>query len=122
MSPSFLAFMELGLKDVLLLAAAIFCVGVYGVLSRQNILVILMCLELIFNSANLALVALGRSLLYKPFEAETDLARIANIPDAFVVMVLAVVAAKAAVGLAILLAVYRKWRTTNSGEIHELSG
>jgi NADH-quinone oxidoreductase subunit K len=122
-SPPLLALLELSLKNVLLVASAVFCVGVYGVLSRQNVLVILMCVELILNGANLALVAFGRAMLQAPPGTPTgELASRANVAHVFVVMVLAVAAAEAAVGLAILLAVYRRWRTTNAGEIHLLSG
>ena len=118
-----LAVLGLSLKNVLLVASAIFCVGVYGVLSRQNVLVILMCVELILNGANLALVAFGRAMLQvAPGLPASELASRANVAHAFVVMVLAVAAAEAAVGLAILLAVYRRWRTTNAGDIHLLSG
>jgi len=123
MSPPVLAVLELSLKDVLLLAAGIFSVGVYGILSRQNVLVLLMCVELILNSANLALVAFGRAWLQSSGgAAPAELAAKANTSHVFVVIVLAVAAAEAAVGLAILLTVYRRWRTTNAGEIHLLSG
>ena len=123
MSTPVLALLELSLKNVLLIASAIFCVGVYGVLSRQNVLVILMCVELILNGANLALVAFGRAMLQAaPGASASELASKANVSHAFVVMVLAVAAAEAAVGLAILLAVYRRFRTTNAGEINLLSG
>jgi NADH:ubiquinone oxidoreductase subunit K len=109
--------MSLSLEHVLFIASAIFCVGIYGVLTRQNVLVILMCVELILNGANLALVAFGRAFLAGP-----DGASAAKLSQAFVVMVLAVAAAEAAVGLAILLAAYRRWRTTNAGEINLLKG
>lgn len=108
---------ELSLDNVLLVSAAIFCVGVYGVLSRQNLLIILMCIELILNSVNIALVALGRAALSGPVPPENP-----NMAQIFVIMVLAVAAAEAGVGLAILLAVFRKWRTTNAGDLQLLSG
>ena len=111
---------ELSLSNVLILAAGIFCVGVYGVLSRQNLLVLLMCVELILNGANLAIVAFGRALAEQPNPEGVGAA--AGHSHAFVVIVLAVAAAEAAVGLAIVLAVYRKWRTIHGGEISSLSG
>ena len=107
----------LSLETVLLFVAGIFCIGVYGILSRQNIIVILMCIELMLNSVNLALVAFGRAAL----ASDPDIAS-PNMPQIFVIMVLAVAAAEAGVGLAILLAVFRKWRTTNVGEIDLLRG
>ncbi len=122
MSLPILLISELSLRNVLLLAAMIFCVGVYGVLSRQNVLVVLMSLELVLNAANLTLVAFGRAILYQPPQIGMDMARSANVAHVFVMIVLAVAAAEAAVGLAILLAVYRKWRTIRAGDLHELSG
>lgn len=108
---------QLTLDNVLLIASAIFCVGVYGILSRQNVIVILMCVELMLNAANMALVGLGRAALSMNPEPASP-----NMPQIFVIMVLAVAAAEAGVGLAILLAVFRKWRTTSAGELHLLKG
>jgi len=115
--PVFLA-LELSLQNVLLIASAIFCVGVYGVLSRRNVLVILMCVELMLNGANLALVAFARATVHRLPEGAPR----ANESHVFVVMVLAVAAAEAAVGLAILLAAYRRWHTADVGKINLLSG
>ncbi len=108
----------------LYLAVALFSVGVYGVLSRQNLIVILMSLELMLNAVNLALIAFGRAFFSEAsLLADPDLARtIANIPHVFVLIILAVAAAEAAVGLSILLAVYRQWRSTNASEINLLRG
>lgn len=109
--------MTLRLDLALYLASAIFSVGVYGILSRQNLIVILMSLELMLNAVNLAVIALGRAFLPEALTAEA-----ANSPQVLVIIVLAVAAAEAAVGLSILLAVYRKWRSTNAGEIDLLKG
>ena len=106
---------HLGLSTCLYIAAAIFAIGVYGVLSRQNLIVILMSLELLLNAVNLALVAFGRAFL--PAQP-TD----PSGPQVFVMMVLAVAAAEAAVGLSILLAIFRRWHTTHAGEIDNLKG
>ena len=105
----------MSLAGALYLSAAIFCVGVYGVLSRQNLLILLMSLELLLNAVNLAIVAFGRSFLVNHPDDPSG-------PHVLVVIVLAVAAAEAAVGLSILLAVYRKWRSTNAGEIDMLRG
>ncbi len=116
--------MTLPLDTCLYVSTAIFCIGVYGVLSRQNVIVILMSLELMLNGVNLALLAFGRLFISEGFAhagAGVDAAS-PSTSHAFVVIVLAVAAAEAAVGLAILLAVYRRWRSVNSGEIHLLSG
>jgi NADH:ubiquinone oxidoreductase subunit K len=108
--------MTLSLSFCLYLTSALFAIGVYGVLSRQNLIVILMSLELMLNAVNLTLVAFGRAFL--PNSAPQD----ANSAQIFVIIVLAVAAAEAGVGLSILLAVYRKWRTTNVGQIDMLKG
>jgi NADH-quinone oxidoreductase subunit K len=105
----------LTLEAALKLSAALFAVGVYGVLSRQNLIIILMSLELMLNAVNLSFVAFGRAYLERAGAG-------ANDPQVFVVIVLAVAAAEAAVGLAILLAVFRKWRSTNAGAIDMLKG
>ena len=107
--------MTLSLSFCLYLSAALFSIGVYGVLTRQNLIVILMSLELMLNAVNLSIVSFGRAFLPK---SPPDVSG----PQVFVVMVLAVAAAEAAVGLSILLAVYRNWRTTNAGEIDMLRG
>ena len=109
--------MGLSLDNVLLLSCAVFCIGVYGILSRQNVIVILMCIELMLNSVNLALVAFGRA-----FIASGETAGDPHVGQIFVIMVLAVAAAEAGVGLAIVLAVFRKWRTTNAGDLQLLKG
>jgi len=107
--------MTLSLPFCLYLSAALFSIGVYGVLSRQNALVMLMCLELMLNAVNLAVVSFGRAFLPT---RQPD----ASEPMVFVLMVIAVAAAEAAVGLSILLAVFRKWRTTHVGEIDSMKG
>lgn len=107
--------MTLTLSSCLYLSALLFSIGVYGVLSRHNLIVILMSLELMLNAVNLTLVAFGRAFL--PSGPPDP-----NGAQVFVVMVLAVAAAEAAVGLSILLAVFRRWRITNAGEIGLLKG
>ncbi len=84
----------------LILAVVIFGIGAVGVLISRNIIVLFMCVELMLNAANLALIAFSRAL---------------NIMDghAFVFLVLAVAAAEAAVGLAILITIFRNRETIN---------
>lgn len=84
----------------LIVAAVLFSIGTLGVLISRNMIVVFMCVELMLNAANLALIAFSRAL---------------NIMDGhvFVFLALAVAAAEAAVGLAIVLAVYRNRETVN---------
>jgi len=87
-----------------LLAAALFMIGVIGVLVRRNIIIIFMSIELILNAVNINLIALSHQL--------QDMAG-----QVFVVFVIAVAAAEAAVGLGILIAFYRNKETVNIDEI-----
>jgi NADH-quinone oxidoreductase subunit K len=89
----------------LILSAALFTVGVLGFMLRRNIIVIFMSIELMLNAANLAFVAFSRYL---------------NSMDGqiFVFFVMSVAAAEAAVGLAIIMAVYRTKETVNADELN----
>ena len=87
-----------------LLSAALFMIGVIGVLVRRNIIIIFMSIELILNAVNINLVALSNQL--------QDLAG-----QVFVVFVIAVAAAEAAVGLGIIIAFYRNRETVNIDEM-----
>lgn len=89
----------------LLLSAFMFVVGVTGVLIRRNAIVVFMSIELMLNSANLSLVAFS-SYLGNP------------IGQIFVFFVMTVAAAEAAVGLAIIIAVFRNKLTVNIDEIN----
>ena len=87
-----------------LLSAALFMIGVIGVLVRRNVIIIFMSIELILNAVNINLVALSDQL--------QDLAG-----QVFVVFIIAVAAAEAAVGLGIIIAFYRNKETVNIDEI-----
>ena len=92
-------------------SAILFFIGAAGVLVRRNAVVILMCVELMLNATNLALVAFSRR---------------GGIPDergsVFVVFVFVVAAAEVAVGLAIILALYRNRPTVDVDEVHAMKG
>lgn len=88
----------------LVLAAALFVVGIIGVLTRRNILIVLMSLELILNAVNINLVAFARH--HGSVEGQV-----------FAIFIITVAAAEAAVGLGILLAFFRNRETTNLDEI-----
>lgn len=84
----------------LIVAALLFCIGVYGVLARRNAVAILMSVELMLNAVNINLVAFWRYIT--PLEMNGQ---------AFAAFVFVVAAAEAAVGLAIIIAVYRSRRS-----------
>ncbi len=88
----------------LLLSAALLTIGVIGVLTRRNIIIILMSIELILNAVNLNLVAFSRQL--------ADVSG-----QIFALFVITVAAAEAAVGLGILIAFFRNRDTVNADEI-----
>ena len=84
----------------LVVSAFVFCIGAAGVLTRRNPLVILLCLELMLNAANLALVAFSR------FNNNLD-------GQVFVFFIITVAAAEVSVGLALIVALYRKRQTAH---------
>jgi NADH-quinone oxidoreductase subunit K len=88
--------MTIPLSWYLIVAAALFCIGIYGVLARRNAVGILMGVELMLNAVNINLVAFWRYL------NPTDVAG-----QAFALFVLVVAAAEAVVGLALIISVYR---------------
>ena len=97
------------LNQFLLLAAVLFCLGVYGVLTRRNGVVVLMSVELILNAVNINLVAFG---------AFTD-----NVQgDVFAIFVIAVAAAEVGVGLAMVLMMYRNRKSIDFTEVDMMKG
>jgi NADH-quinone oxidoreductase subunit K len=90
----------------LILAAGLFSIGLYGVLARKNAVAILMGIELMLNAVNVNLVAFWR------YRTPEEIAG-----QAFAVMVFAVAAAEVAVGLALVIAVYRRRKTVAADEI-----
>jgi NADH-quinone oxidoreductase subunit K len=95
----------------LLFAAALFCIGLYGVLTRKNAVGVLMGVELMLNAANVNLVAFWRYLTPD---------QVAGL--AFVAIVFITAAAEAAVGLAIIISVYRRRTTVVADDIDLLKG
>ena len=93
----------------LVFSAALFCIGMFGVLARRNAIAILMGIELMLNAVNVNLVAFWR---YRAPEFITC--------QAFAVIVFAVAAAEVAVGLALIISVYRRHRTVAADEINLL--
>jgi NADH-quinone oxidoreductase subunit K len=99
----------MSLEYYLILSALLFTTGVIGVLIRRNAIIIFMCIELMLNAANLAFVAISRSL----GEATGQI---------FVFFVMAVAAAEVAIGLAIIVSVFKHRQTINVDEVNSLKG
>jgi NADH-quinone oxidoreductase subunit K len=92
--------MNVGLEHYLVVSVLLFCLGLLGVIVRRNLLVIYMSLELMLNAANLALVAFSR------YTDSLD-------GQVFVFFIITVAAAEVSVGLALIVALYRKRQTSH---------
>ena len=103
--PTFLKRFEPTLINFLMLSFLLFVVGVAGVLSRRNIIIIFMSIELILNAVNINLIAFSYQLQNA-------------VGQVFAIFVIAVAAAEAAVGLGIILAFYRNKETVNIDEMN----
>ncbi|HWY50228.1 MAG TPA: NADH-quinone oxidoreductase subunit NuoK [Chthoniobacterales bacterium] len=101
------------LGDYLIVSGILFTIGFAGVMLRRNIIIILMALELMLNAANLSLVAFSR------FRVDPN-----GVPNynaqVFVFFIITVAAAEVAVGLAIVVALFRMRQTTNVEDINSL--
>ena len=96
------------IPEALALSAVLFTIGAVGVLTRRNAIVIFMCVELMLNAVNLSFVALSK--IY------------GMTGQVFVVFVMTVAAAEAAVGLAIIIAIFRHGQTVDLKNINLLKG
>src|SRR6266498_2741709 len=97
------------LQAYLIVSALLFGIGAFGFLSRRNAILMLICIELMLNSVNLSLVA---------FNAYLPAAR--NAGAVFALIVMAVAAAEATVGLALVIAIIRTRQTPEVDEYHDL--
>lgn len=97
----------ISMHHFLIVGAILFGLGVYGALTRRNAIAILMAVELMLNGAALTFVAFARYLPQTQLQGQ-----------AFAVFIIAVAAAEAAVGLAIVLGLYRNFHTVNVDEIN----
>ena len=96
------------LAEALALSAVLFAIGVAGVLTRRNALIIFMCVELMLNAVNLTFVALSRYY--------------GTGGQVFVLFVMTVAAAEAAVGLAIIISIFRHSKTVDLRNINVMKG
>lgn len=96
------------LAESLALSAALFVIGVIGVLTRRNAIIMFMCIELMLNAVNLSLVALSKAY--------------GAAGEVFVLFVITVAAAEAAVGLAIVISIFRHRQSVDLDDINLLKG
>ena len=104
--------MQIPTEHLLYLASGLFALGVLGFLVRRNVIVVLMCIELMLNAANLTLLAASR--MHGGLEAVQG--------PVFAIFVITVAAAEAAVGLALIIALYRLKQTVQSDAAGEMKG
>lgn len=94
--------MTVGLHHYLLLGALLFCLGIYGVIVSRHAIRVLMSIELLLNAVNINLIAFSNYVTTSTLRGQV-----------FAVFIITVAAAEAAVGLAIVLALYRNFRTVD---------
>ena len=99
----------MNLNWYLVVSAFVFCIGAVGVLTRRNPLVILLCLELMLNAANLALIAFSK------MHGNGD-------GQIFAIIVMVVAACEVTVGLGVIVAMYRRRLPIDADELRELHG
>jgi NAD(P)H-quinone oxidoreductase subunit 4L len=95
-----------GLQHYLVLSSILFAIGLYGALTRKNTIVVLMCIEIMLNSVNIALAAFSRFVTPALLTGQV-----------FAIFVVVVAAAEASVGLGILISVYRNRKTIQTDKI-----
>lgn len=101
--------MQVSVGHYLVLSAALFAVGVVGVVTRRNSIIVYMCIELMLNAVNLTFIAFSRQL--------GDMGG-----QIFTFMVMTVAAAEAAVGLAIIISVFRNRQSVDVDDVNLLKG
>ena len=95
-----------GLEHYLVLSAILFAIGLYGALAKRNAIVILMSIEIMLTAASIALVAFSRYVVPQLLTGQV-----------FVIFVMVVAAAESAVGLAVIMAIYRNYETIDATKI-----
>jgi len=98
--------MSVGLEHYLVLSAVLFSIGLYGALAKRNAIIILMSIELMLNAVNIAMVAFSRYIVPLLLTGQV-----------FAIFIIVVAAAEAAVGLAIILTIYRSRETIDATKI-----
>jgi NAD(P)H-quinone oxidoreductase subunit 4L len=95
-----------GLEHYLILSAALFSIGLYGALAKRNAVIILMSIELMLNAVNIAMVAFSRYIVPLLLTGQI-----------FAIFIMVVAAAEVAVGLAVIIAIYRHRQTIDATKI-----
>jgi len=106
----------LSLDNFLIVSAIIFAIGLYGALSKRNAIAVLMSIELMFNAVNLAAVAFSRytvpaTLFGRPASGAEQMTHLLLTGQVFSIFIITIAAAEVALGLAIVIAIYRSRST-----------
>jgi NADH-quinone oxidoreductase subunit K len=99
----------IGFENYLWLASALFCIGMLGVLIRRNVIILLMCIELMLNASNLLMVAFSK--MWGNMDGHI-----------FVFFSMLVAAAEVAIGLALIVHIYRQFKTIDISFLDKLKG
>lgn len=113
----FTGLAEFRLASCLALSAALFAIGAWGVLARRNVLLMLICVEVMLNAVMLALISFSRAYVNLDSGGTTG-----ESGQIFALFIIAVAAAEAAVGLAIVVAFFRNRQTVDTREIQSMQG
>jgi NAD(P)H-quinone oxidoreductase subunit 4L len=97
---------SISLEHYLILSAILFSIGLYGVLAKRNAIIILICIELMLNAVNVAMVAFSRFVVPLMLTGQV-----------FAIFIIVVAAAETAVGLAIIIAIYRGRETIDATKV-----
>jgi NADH-quinone oxidoreductase subunit K len=100
---------EIGIQNYIILSALLFCIGVFGVLYRRNAIIVFMSIEIMLNAVNLLLVA------FSTYHQDAA-------GQVFVFFTMTVAAAEVAIGLAILVAIYRNIKSIDIDQLRNLKG
>ena len=98
--------MGIGLEHYLILSVILFSIGLYGALTKRNAVVILMCIEIMLNAVNIAMVAFSRFIVPDMLTGQV-----------FAIFIMVVAAAEVAVGLAIIMTIYRHRESIDAAKI-----
>lgn len=115
----------MNLENFLIVAAIIFSIGLYGALSKRNAITVLMSLELMFNAVNITAVAMSRyvvpaKLMQNPLATSDEVVQFLLTGQIFTIFIITVAAAEIALGLAIVLAIYRNRSSVFVTDVNEL--
>ncbi|MBF2053792.1 MAG: NADH-quinone oxidoreductase subunit NuoK [Candidatus Sericytochromatia bacterium] len=97
----------MGVQHYLVLATALFCIGLYGATTSRNLIKVLMSIELMLNAININFIAFSKYVTPEALSGQV-----------FAIFIITVAAAEAGVGLAVVLAIYKHFKTVDISKIH----